>query len=99
MHNMHKRFFFDNSQTLRERQKQGMWMSTHLFEGALVMQHTQQQSSSKKIEASSRQFPRFFAGVFAALGAGLLASLLGVVLMGILRLAAGIPTPVELFSY
>src|SRR5207248_3516274 len=39
------------------------------------------------------------AGVFAALGAGLLASLLSVVLMGILRLAAGIPTPVELFSY
>ena len=55
-------------------------MSTHLFEGALVMQHTQQQTSSKKIEASSRPFPRFFArplvaGAFAALGAGLLASL------------------------
>ena len=68
------------------------------------MQHTQQQSSSKKRESSSRPVPRFFArslvaGVFAALGAGLLASLLSVVLMGILRLAAGIPTPVELFSY
>src|SRR6266704_2160239 len=68
------------------------------------MQHTQQQSFSKKREASSRPFPRFFAwplvaGGFAALGAGLLASLLSVVLMGILRLAAGIPTPVELFSY
>src|SRR3989440_12812923 len=81
-----------------------MWMSTHLFEGALVMQHTQQQSSSQKRESSTRPPPRFFArpliaGVFAALGAGLLASLLSVVLMGILRLAAGIPTPVELFSY
>src|ERR1700694_3633755 len=63
------------------------------------MQHTQQQTSSQKIEASSRPFPRFLAGVFAALGAGLLASLLSVVLMGILRLSAGIPTPVELFSY
>src|SRR6266567_999807 len=68
------------------------------------MQHTQQQTSSKKRESSPRPFPRFFArpliaGVFAALGAGLLASLLSVVLMGILRLAAGIPTPVELFSY
>ncbi len=35
---------------------------------------------------------------FAALGGGLLASLMAVVLMGILRLAAGVPTPVELFG-
>ena len=68
------------------------------------MHHTQQQTSSQKRESSTRPPPRFFArpliaGVFAALGAGLLASLLSVVLMGILRLAAGIPTPVELFSY
>lgn len=34
----------------------------------------------------------------AALGAGLAASLVTVVLMGILRLAAGVPTPVELFG-
>ena len=37
-------------------------------------------------------------GGFLALCAGLVASLLAVVLMGILRLAAGIPTPVELFG-
>src|SRR5437763_16852292 len=64
-----------------------------------LMQHTQQQTSSQKIEAPPGPVPRFFARVFAALGAGLLASLLRLVLMGILRLAAGIPTPVELFSY
>ena len=34
----------------------------------------------------------------SALGAGLAASLMAVVLMGILRLTAGIPTPVELFG-
>jgi len=67
------------------------------------MQHTQQSSSSEKIESSSRSFRRFLAKpllarALAALGAGLLASLLTVVLMGILRLAAGIPTPVELFG-
>lgn len=33
-----------------------------------------------------------------ALGAGLLASLLAIVTMGVLRLAAGVPTPVELFG-
>ncbi|GAC1362405.1 MAG: hypothetical protein NVSMB44_17730 [Ktedonobacteraceae bacterium] len=33
-----------------------------------------------------------------ALAAGLLASLLAIVVMGILRLAAGVPTPVELFG-
>src|ERR1051326_5274351 len=63
------------------------------------MQHTQQESARQKVETPSRSAPYFFASGFAALGAGLLASLLSVVLMGILRLAAGIPTPVELFSY
>src|SRR6266851_5535036 len=33
-----------------------------------------------------------------ALGAGFTASLVAVVVMGILRLAAGVPTPVELFG-
>ncbi len=33
------------------------------------------------------------------LGAGLVASLMTVCVMGVLRIAAGIPTPVELFSY
>src|SRR5438105_11466079 len=67
------------------------------------MQHTQPSSSSEKIESSVDRSPRFLAKpllarAFAALGAGLLASLLTVVLMGILRLVAGIPTPVELFG-
>ncbi len=35
---------------------------------------------------------------FAALGAGLTASLMSVALMGVLRLAGGVPTPVELFG-
>src|SRR5271157_949446 len=35
---------------------------------------------------------------FAALGAGLTASLTSVALMGVLRLAGGVPTPVELFG-
>lgn len=34
----------------------------------------------------------------AAVGAGLVASLLAVVLMGVLRLVAGVPTPMELFG-
>ncbi|HLI87869.1 MAG TPA: hypothetical protein VKV37_04200, partial [Ktedonobacteraceae bacterium] len=39
-----------------------------------------------------------FINLLLAPGAGLAASLLTVVLMGILRLVAGIPTPVELFG-
>src|SRR5438105_5195219 len=67
------------------------------------MQHTQQSSSTEKIASSAGTPPRFFAKplvahALAALGSGLLASLLAVVLMGVLRLAAGIPTPVELFG-
>jgi DMSO/TMAO reductase YedYZ molybdopterin-dependent catalytic subunit len=41
---------------------------------------------------------RVLPSAFAALSAGLTASFVAVVLMGILRLAAGIPTPVELFG-
>lgn len=41
---------------------------------------------------------RVLLSAFAALSAGLTASLVVVVLMGILRLVAGIPTPVELFG-
>src|SRR5262245_30426989 len=40
----------------------------------------------------------FLLSALFAPGAGLPASLLAVVLMGVLRLAAGIPTPVELFG-
>ena len=67
------------------------------------MQHTQQSTSTQKIEIPARSSSRFLtkpvlAPTLAALAAGLLASLLTVVLMGILRLLAGIPTPVELFG-
>jgi DMSO/TMAO reductase YedYZ molybdopterin-dependent catalytic subunit len=44
------------------------------------------------------KFRTFFITALLAPGAGLAASLLSVVLMGILRLVAGIPTPVELFG-
>src|SRR5579884_3648726 len=67
------------------------------------MQHTKSSSSTEKIESFSRPSDRFLtrpllARALAALAAGLLASLLTVMLMGILRLTAGIPTPVELFG-
>lgn len=50
---------------------------------------------------SSMTFSKWRTFLFSALlapGAGLAASLLTTVLMGVLRLAAGIPTPVELFG-
>lgn len=53
------------------------------------------------LPASSSKFSRtrrLLVSAFAALGAGLAASLSTVVLMGVLRLAAGVPTPVELFG-
>ncbi|MBV9256570.1 MAG: hypothetical protein JO215_00980, partial [Ktedonobacteraceae bacterium] len=40
----------------------------------------------------------FFTAIFLAPGAGLLASLMATMLMIILRLIAGLPTPVELFG-
>ncbi len=48
--------------------------------------------------AGPRRIKYFLASAFAALGAGLIAALLTVVLMGILRVVAGVPTPVELFG-
>ena len=55
-------------------------------------------SDEKQPVAKSRSIKYFFASAFAALGAGLIATLLSVVLMGILRLTAGVPSPVELFG-
>ena len=61
------------------------------------------QSIHEAVEATQATQPRFsirrilVAGIFS-LCAGFVASLLAVVLMGILRLAVGIPTPVELFG-
>jgi DMSO/TMAO reductase YedYZ molybdopterin-dependent catalytic subunit len=62
-----------------------------------------QQSTEEKVQAAEsaprRPSPlRWLIMALAALGAGLTASLCAVVLMGILRLALGIPTPVELFG-
>jgi hypothetical protein len=68
------------------------------------MQHTDKTSSIENIRPSASQPTRRIRGsqlliaALAALGAGLSASLVVVVLMGVLRLAAGIPTPVELFG-
>ncbi len=63
-----------------------------------------QTPSSEKMQAST-SFPpsrsrgrHLLVSVLAALGAGVVASLMTVVLMGVLRLVAGAPTPVELFG-
>jgi DMSO/TMAO reductase YedYZ molybdopterin-dependent catalytic subunit len=68
------------------------------------MQNIDHQSSMEQKEAApvaSKKFSKRRTILLSALlapGAGLAASLLATVLMGILRLAAGIPTPVELFG-
>src|SRR5215471_6604412 len=67
------------------------------------MQNTDKTSSVENIQSSSLPTHRTHVGhllsaALAALAAGLAASLMAVVLMGILRLAAGVPTPVELFG-
>ena len=62
---------------------------------------TQQNIEEQAPAAPARRQPaplRWLIMILASLGAGLTASLCAVVLMGILRLAAGIPTPVELFG-
>src|SRR5437660_10214192 len=58
-------------------------------------ENAQQSASPPSSRFSAR---RLFIATFAALGAGFTASLMAVVLMGILRLTAGVPTPVELFG-
>src|SRR2546428_2930795 len=68
------------------------------------MQNTSKTASAKNIPSSSSFWTRLQPGsqllvaALAALAAGLAASLMAVVLMGILRLAAGVPTPLELFG-
>jgi DMSO/TMAO reductase YedYZ molybdopterin-dependent catalytic subunit len=68
------------------------------------MQNTDQQSTEQPNNAAPvapTTFPTWRTVLLSALlapGAGLVASLLTTVLMGILRLVAGIPTPVELFG-
>src|SRR5712691_4213214 len=59
------------------------------------------QNSPKDIQSSEMLSPRsgLLYSLLCSLGAGLTASLTAVLVMGLLRLLAGIPTPVELFSY
>src|SRR5260370_35833003 len=53
---------------------------------------------SSSLPTRRTQVGHLLIAVLAGLGAGLAASLVTVVLMGVLRLAAGVPTPVELFG-
>jgi DMSO/TMAO reductase YedYZ molybdopterin-dependent catalytic subunit len=68
------------------------------------MQNTEKSASGENRQPSSSVRTRRPRGIqlliatLAALGAGLTASLMAVVLMGLLRLVAGVPTPVELFG-
>src|SRR5258708_38816725 len=67
------------------------------------MQNTDKTSSVENVPSSSlptrrTQVGHLLIAALAGLGAGLAASLVTVVLMGVLRLAAGVPTPVELFG-
>ena len=68
------------------------------------MQNTHKTASAEKIPTSSsprtllQRGRQLLVAVLAALAAGLAASLMAVFLMGILRLEAGVPTPVELFG-
>lgn len=58
----------------------------------------EQQESPEAPVSRSRRFVSFLIALAASLGSGLVASLLSVVCMGVLRLLAGIPTPVELLG-
>ncbi len=69
------------------------------------MQDTNQVSTTASPQATPcitcgllRNFEQSLSRLSFAPGAGLLASLLAVLLMGTLRVVAGIPTPVELFG-
>lgn len=58
----------------------------------------EEQESGVPQEPRRRRLGAFFAALGASLLAGLVASLVSVACMGVLRLFAGIPTPVELFG-
>jgi DMSO/TMAO reductase YedYZ molybdopterin-dependent catalytic subunit len=62
------------------------------------MQKVQQNSSEESALSVYSSRKAITTTLFSALGAGLVASLTSVVVMLILRVAAGIPTPVELFG-
>lgn len=59
---------------------------------------TSRQTEQRQQPAPYTKRQTLFLSALLALGAGLAASLTAVVVMGILRLALGIPTPVELFG-
>lgn len=67
------------------------------------MQNTDKTTSVENVPSPSlptrrTQVGQLLVSALAGLGVGLAASLVSVVLMGVLRLAAGVPTPVELFG-
>ena len=65
------------------------------------MQNIKQTSLNNGVASAASSYPRrkrLLVSALAALAAGLVASLAAVLLMSILRLLAGIPTPVELFG-
>lgn len=65
----------------------------------MTLQHTDEKMQQSALPPSKRfSLRNVLTTSLYALGAGLAASLMTVVLMGVLRLAAGIPTPVELFG-
>src|SRR2546421_4685679 len=65
----------------------------------MTLQHTGEKTPQPALPPSKRfRLRNALTTSLYALGAGLAASLIAVVLMGVLRLAAGIPTPVELFG-
>jgi DMSO/TMAO reductase YedYZ molybdopterin-dependent catalytic subunit len=65
---------------------------------SLIKTSTQKTDLSQSSTSTYSRPRAFFLSALLAPGAGLAASLVAVVCMGILRLAAGIPTPVELFG-
>lgn len=65
----------------------------------MTLQHTDEKAQQPALPPSNRfRLRNVLTTSLYALGAGLAASLMTVVLMGVLRLTAGIPTPVELFG-
>jgi DMSO/TMAO reductase YedYZ molybdopterin-dependent catalytic subunit len=89
--------------TVRNAASTGVIEKYHHLRG-ILMQNADETSSAENIQASSSLPARgsrvghLLIAALAALGAGLAASLMAVILMGVLRLAAGVPTPVELFG-
>ncbi len=81
-------------------QQSSAWPISTGFEGdsnLRTIQHKKNIDEKQPLERP-RRANYFLASAFAALAAGLIAALLSVALMGVLRLAAGVPAPVELLG-